>query len=266
MPHLFHITSRQHAVVRQFRHAGTRSGAEDVVLLDGEHLLREALAAGLTVRTVLTDGRHGALTGEAERAGAAVYTCTGNVLDAASPVRTPSGVVAIVEWAFSPLSTVLAAQPALVVALVDVQDPGNVGSAIRSADALGATGFVAVGATADPGGWKVLRGSMGSAFRLPIAKSDLSETIAAAHASGARVLATTNANGTALSGADLTSPVLLLFGHEGLGLPPDALARADASVSIPMRAGVDSLNVAVASALVLAEARRQRERRQEPAQ
>jgi len=181
------------------------------------------------------------------------------VLDAASPVRTPSGLVALAEWAPASLTAAFMVRPAMVVALVDVQDPGNVGSAVRSADALGATAVVALGATASPSGWKVLRGSMGSAFRLPVACAELPDAVAAARAAGVSIMATTPAGTTSIRETDLRSPVLVLFGREGGGLSGDVLAQADAEVAIPMRTGVESLNVAVAVALVLDEARRQRE-------
>ena len=260
MPSNVRITSRQHPLVRQFRLAAERADREPTALLDGEHLLREALAARVPIRAVLTDGGHPELTDRAAESGAAVHTCTRAVLEAASPVRTPSGIVALAAWTPARLEDVFRARPALVVGLVDVQDPGNVGSTIRSADALGATGLIALGATADPASWKVLRGSMGSAFRLPVARGSLAEAVGRARREGVRVLATAVAGGDPLPTADLAAPALVLFGHEGLGLPTAALAEADASITIPMRAGIDSLNVAVAAALVLDEARRQRAR------
>jgi len=256
------ITSRQHPVVREFRQAAARTGTGSLVLLDGEHLLKEALAAGVPIRVVLSsESEPSGTASEAADRGATVYTCTRAVLDAASPVRTPSGLVALAEWTPSGLATAFSVDPALVVGLVDVQDPGNVGSAIRSADALGATGVVAIGATASPSGWKVLRGSMGSAFRLPVVCADLPAAVAAARTAGASVLATTPTGTTPLCETDLRSPVFVLFGHEGGGLAGETLAQADARIAIPMRTGVESLNVAVAAALVLDEARRQRERR-----
>lgn len=259
MPDSGRITSRQHPVVREFRQVARRGETPGLVLLDGEHLLREALAAGIRVRTVLSAAAPADLVTEATAAGASVYGCPGNVLEAASPVRTPSGIVAIAEWTPSDLETIFRAQPALVVGLVNVQDPGNVGSSIRSADALGATGVLALDATADPSSWKVLRGSMGSAFRLPIARTSLQAGNAAARQAGARILATTAASGRPVDEADLRAPAVILFGHEGLGLPPHVVAEADEAISIPMRTGIDSLNVAVATALVLDAARRQRQ-------
>lgn len=249
------ITSRQHPLVRQFRRAAAGPGADSVVLLDGDHLVREAFAAGIEVTALLSDGRHPDLL---ERAGAAGHACARTVMAAASPVRTPSGVCALARWRPADLHGVFATRPALVVGLVDVQDPGNVGSAIRSADALGATGVLTVGATADPGGWKVLRGSMGSTFRLPVGRSDLAAAVAHARRAGVRVLATSAAGGLPPDAADLASPLFILVGHEGSGLPPDVAADADEVLSIPMRPGIESLNVAVAAALLVDAARRQR--------
>ena len=228
------------------------------MLLDGEHLVRDALAAGARMLTVLDDGSRPDLVAEAAAAGAEVFTATRLVLEAASPVRTPSGVVALVAWTPAALSAVFAPAPALAIGLVDVQDPGNVGSTIRSSDALGATGVVAIGTTASPWAWKALRGSMGSAFRIPVARSSLQDAVHAARQAGARIIATTAAAGRPLADVDLRAPACVLLGHEGLGLPDQAVRLADEGLSIPMRPGVDSLNVAVTAALILAEAGRQR--------
>jgi TrmH family RNA methyltransferase len=249
------IASRQHPVIRRCRVLATRPDAGEV-LLDGEHLVTEALTAGVPLTTLLTDGRHSALASRGTRAGTTVYEAPDSIVAAASPVRTSSGVVAVARWQPVPVETVLTPTPALVVGLIDVQDPGNVGSVIRSADALGATGVVAVGATADPGAWKTLRGSMGAVFRLPVARSDFASLAAGGRKRGCRLVATAAHEGLPPDAVDWTSPVLLLVGREGTGLPQEALAEADDRVSIPMQAGVDSLNVAVATALLLYDARR----------
>jgi TrmH family RNA methyltransferase len=143
------------------------------------------------------------------------------------------------------------------VAAVDVQDPGNFGAIIRSADALGASSVVAVGATADPAGWKALRGAMGSSFRVTVARASLDEMIDAARTAQAQLLAA-SMDGEPIDHADLRGSTVLLLGSEGLGLPPAALGAAHNRVSIPMRAGINSLNVAVTASLLLYEARRQR--------
>lgn len=245
-------------MVRQFRRAAAGPDADSLVLLDGEHLVREALDAGLEITVVLSDGHQPELLDRAVAAGAAGHGCTRAVMAAASPVRTPSGICALARWRPRAIDAVFAAGPALVVGLVDVQDPGNVGSAIRSADALGATGALTLGATADPRGWKVLRGAMGSAFRLPVGRGELAAALTHARRAGIRVLAAVPAGGRPIDEADLAAPSLILVGREGSGLPADVAAGADDAITIPMRPGIESLNVAVAAALVLDEARRQR--------
>ena len=147
----------------------------------------------------------------------------------------------------------------MVLMLSQVQDPGNVGAIIRAAEACGATGVVAGEGTADPFGWKALRGAMGSTFRVPVATGHtLAEAVAAARAAGLRVFATGARDGTPLAACDLRGPSAILFGGEGAGLPQDLQDASDERLTIPMRPPVESLNVAIAAALVLYEAARQR--------
>jgi len=127
------------------------------------------------------------------------------------------------------------------------------------AEAAGATGLVAAGASANPFGWKALRGSMGSALRLPIASALSSDAaIADARRRRCRVVATVPRGGRSLFEADLSGPVAVLIGGEGGGLPAALVDTADERVTIPMQAPVESLNAAVTAALILYEARRQR--------
>jgi len=146
-----------------------------------------------------------------------------------------------------------------VIVLVGLQDPGNVGAIIRAADAAAATGVVACEGTADPYGWKALRGAMGSTFRVPVVpRQPAGLAVATARLHGLRVVAATPRGGTPLHEIDLRGPVALLLGGEGSGLASDVVQGADERVSIPMRAPVESLNVAVAGALLAYEAHRQR--------
>ena len=257
VPSATRITSRQHAVVQRCRRIARRA-EPDVVLLDGEHLVSEALDAAVRLELLLTDGRTSALAARAQASGAVVYECSGSVLEAASPVQTPSGVVALAKWRPGSVDDALKGAEALVLGLCGVQDPGNVGSAIRSADALGATGVLVLDGTAHPGGWKALRGSMGSAFRVPIGAGTLDEATRAARKRGLQLAATVAAHGTPAHEADLRSPTIVLLGNEGAGLSDAAVAHAAARVMIPMRGRVNSLNVAATAALLLYEARRQR--------
>jgi len=262
------ISRRQDPIVTRFRHAARHHGESDEVVLDGVHLVLDALRAGVSIDVILaTDAVLDSPSHEVQElrqltseAGVPVHEATTGVLDAASPVRTPSGVVAIARWSPAELATVWSPSPALVLGLVDVQDPGNAGAVIRSADGLGATGVIMIGATADPASPKTLRGAMGSSFRVPVARASLGEATRAAKAAGLRVIATSAPGGdaTELHAADLTGPVLVLLGNEGAGLSEHAVRMADLQMTIAMREGMDSFNVAVTSALVLYEARLQR--------
>jgi TrmH family RNA methyltransferase len=231
------------------------------MLLDGEHLIQEALASGIQLRLVAAAERsaQSAVVRQVEQAGARVILVTDPVLSAISPVQSPSGMVALATRPGGRLEDVFARKPQLVVMLHGVQDPGNVGAIARAAEACGATGLVCSERTADPFGWKALRGAMGSTFRLPTAaKQSLRAAIAHARAEGLRVFATDARGGVMLPECDLRKPAAIILGGEGAGLPADLIEAADGRVTIPMQPPVESLNVAVAAALVLYEAARQR--------
>ena len=255
-PTLPDITSRRHPLVQAARDARA-GGADQPLLLDGWHLLVEAVAAGLAVDAVVVDRAPAdAVAARAldalRKGGAQVMRASADLLQSMSPVRTPSGVVALARRPEMSLTRVFAAAPAFVLAAVDVQDPGNMGALVRTAEAAGATGVVAVGASADPLGWKALRASMGSAFRMPLARVDaIGAVVDAARAVRSAVVALVPRDGAAPEAIDAAGPVLLLMGGEGPGLPPEVLAGADLAVTLPMRPPVESLNVAVAAALAL---------------
>ena len=257
------ITSRRHPLVTRCRDAAEGRTAE--VLLDGPHLVAEALASRLPLAVVMV--AEGALTRadiaatvqRARRDGVPVQPVTPAVLDAASPTRTPAGILALGSLTLQAVDALLRPSPALVTVALGLQDPGNVGTIVRSSEAAGATGFLALPGTAQPFGWKALRASMGSALRLPIAKG--AEATAALHdlrARGLWLVALTADAGVPLDDADLGGALAVCAGAEGAGLPDDVVALADLRVRIPMRPPVESLNVGVAVSLVLFEAARQR--------
>jgi TrmH family RNA methyltransferase len=260
------ISSRRNPIVARFRDAAhARSREAGLMLLDGPHLVADARAAGIVIeivafaaRTIARDDGVAALARALTDEGVAVVHATDDVIAAISPVRTPAGVVAIGRRPRHDLASVLRNDGGLRLIAVGVQDPGNLGAIVRAAEAAGVPGLVAAGASADPFGWKALRGSMGSALRLPIATAPADEAVDLARASGLRILATAAHGGRSLFAVDLNGPVAALIGGEGGGLPSEILARADEMVSIPMRAPVESLNAAVAAALIAYEAFRQR--------
>jgi TrmH family RNA methyltransferase len=257
------LTSRHHPLVAAFR-AAARGGAGQPLLLDGWHLVVDAARAGVPLTHLAVAGE---LPGALERdavsrlaaRGAQVVEVSEAVLDAMSPVRTPSGVVALGPRPVVPFAALLVPPPALVLVAADVQDPGNAGAVVRAAEAGGATGVVLAGTSADPWGWKALRASMGSALRLPLCRhDDLAAACRQLRDAGLRLVATVPRGGQPFDGVALRGPVALLLGGEGPGLPAAVLDAADAVATIPMRAPVESLNVAVAAALLVYEAARQR--------
>jgi len=258
------ISSRQNPIVARYR-AAAHGDAEGVLLLDGSHLVDDGLAAGLHLReaaivsTAEDDDELRSLIAALRDRGVDVVTVTTAVMDALSPVRSSSAIVALADRPATSSDAMYGGPAALVVIAVNVQDPGNLGAIVRVAEAGGATGLVAAGACADPFGWKALRGSMGSALRLPIAVApDADAAIAAARSAGCRIVATTPRDGRPVSDAQFLGATALLIGGEGRGLPPAIVNAADERVTIPMAAPVESLNAAVTAALLVYEARRQR--------
>ena len=256
------ITSRQNPAVKRFRDAASTGG--DELLLDGPHLVAEALLAHLPIEIAavasgIVNGEIVALARRVEESGAPVLEVSTPVLEAMSPVQNPAGIVAIARRRVSSLDDALGGDAALVLMLEHVQDPGNVGAIIRTADACGATGVVVGPGSAGAYGWKALRGSMGSAFRLPIAdRQPLPDALERARQVGVTLLAAVPRGGTPLPACDLRRPVAIVLGGEGAGVSADLLEMIDERLTIPMRATVDSLNVATAAALVVYEAARQR--------
>ena len=260
------ISSRQNPLVLRMR-ALARGGAQegDEAVLDGEHLLREALASGVRVEVAaflesVLEGPLAEVAAAVDRTGGRSVAVTQGVLAALSPVRQPSGVVSIARIPRPLMEAVFDGTPQpLIFVLSDVQDPGNVGAIVRAGEACGVTGIVAAERTADAFGWKALRGSMGSTFRVPVAsRVRLQEAAQAAKRRGIRLAAAVPRGGESLPQVDLRPASAILLGGEGCGLPDAILREADIRLSIPMRPPVESLNVAVAAALIAYEAARQR--------
>ena len=257
------ITSRHNPLVARFRDAA-RGDAGAVILLDGPHLVADALAAKIVVTlaavtqaSLAKPDIHELVTTLSQR-GISVATVTAAVMDAISPLRSPSSIVALADRPAARIQDIYAGPAPLAVVAVDVQDPGNLGAIVRVAEAAGATGVVAAGASANPFGWKALRGSMGSALRMPIGGGDPDAAVDAARRRRCRIVATIPRAGRMLFEIDLTGPIALLIGGEGAGLPEGLVEMADERITIPMRPPVESLNAAVTAAVVLYEARRQR--------
>lgn len=259
------ISSRSNPLVTRFRDVARGRGPDGLILLDGEHLVEEALASGVSLETVAlaesaVDRYSDGLLDRIERAGVQVVRVPTPVLAAMSPVRHPSGVVALATAFSATLDDAVAGTPQLVLVLDGIQDAGNVGAIVRAADGCGATGVVTTEGTADPFGWKALRGAMGSTFRLPIAvHQPASAAVDRFRSGGIAIVATVPRHGTPLPAFELRGPVAILLGSEGAGLSDSLVAAADQRLSIPMRPPVESFNVAITAALILYEASKQRD-------
>ena len=268
------VQSRQNARVRELRAAFAQSGREvpDVIALEGEHLLLEALRSGLRLRSVFvrTDPDHRSLRRlEHLELPPAVPIVSLNPAVFASAVETesPQGIAALVETPRFSLAQILSANDVsgprpLVLIAAALQDPGNFGTLVRSAEAFGATGVIALPGTVSIWNSKALRASAGSAFRVPVIFEKSAPAFAAVAERNIPILAavphSADPDAIPCTRANLAGPVALLIGNEGSGLSADLLDRATGRIAIPTPGPVESLNAAVAAAILLYEASRQR--------
>jgi TrmH family RNA methyltransferase len=258
------LTSRHNPIVARYR-AAARGEDPLLMLLDGVHLVADAVAAKVAlVDIVVAAGAESradvaAAIDAIRRGGASFVSASATVMAALSPVRSSSPIVALARRPSDDAARIYDGSEPLVVIVSDVQDPGNLGAIVRVAEAAGAAGVVVAGAGADPFGWKALRGSMGSALRMPIVtRATLAQAIDEARRYDCRIVATAPRDGRSLFKCDLSGALVVLIGGEGPGLPEDAIESADQRITIPMQTPVESLNAAVTAALVLYEAQRQR--------
>jgi len=257
------VRSRQNPLYKRLRALARHPGDEGLCLLEGPRLVEEALVAEVEVAEAVasTDAESQQAARHAlcllEERGVLVRRLHRDLLASLSEVETTQGLLALARRPVFAEDRLYAGTPLVVLAL-GIQNPGNLGGLLRTAEAAGASGAYLTEGCADPLSGKALRGSMGSAFRLPhhrgLSAEDALERL---ESRGVAVL-TADADGeTRYDEADLRGPVALAFGAEGGGLPPAVRERARARLRIPT-AGVESLNVGVAAGLLLFEAARQR--------
>ena len=172
--------------------------------------------------------------------------------------ESPQGVAALVRCKQFKFEDVLAkSQSGPLVAIAGVQDPGNLGTILRSAEAFGASGALLGEGTVSPFNSKVIRASAGSVFRLPMVQVKLSDTLDAMRERGLRLIATSSHKGALLDQTNLSGPLAVFIGSEGAGVPRDLLAEMTETVAIPHSPNVESLNAGVAASIVLYEIARQ---------
>ncbi|ODR21128.1 TrmH family RNA methyltransferase [Mycolicibacterium porcinum] len=241
------------AAVKLHRAVARRRAAR--FLAEGPNLVESALRRGLVsdvFATAAAIDRFADLLADAP-----VYEVTERAAKALSDTVTPVGLVAVCRLPETTLDDVLATAPRLIAVPVQISEPGNAGTLIRAADAMGADAVVLAGNSVDPYNSKCLRASAGSIFSLPvIGEPDEAATVARLQAAGLQVLATTIDGEVSLDDADLAGPTAWLFGPEAHGLPTELAAAADHRVHIPMPGHSESLNIASAASICLYQSAR----------
>jgi len=266
------ITSRQNPLVKRFRRLHT--GADrHLVLIEGVRMVEEALAAGAHFESIaFTSELDGTERGMALQDRLQRVPCRGaflskQVMEYISDTDTPQGVAAIVTRPNVELEAIIHPRTQLIVIADGIQDPGNLGAIVRSAEASGATGMVVLPGTTNPFGTKSVRASMGSVLRFPVAAAtSAKDVISMAEQMGISLIAAVQEKSVdrgrvksqPYTDVDYRSRIALIVGNEGSGVSDELLSQASALVHIPMAPVVESLNVAAAASIILYEAARQR--------
>lgn len=241
------------AAIKLHRHVVRRREAR--FLAEGPNLVEAALRRGLVSEVFATESavsRFGALL-----TGAPVHLVTERAAKALSETVTPVGLVAVCSLPDVTLADAVADGPRLVAVAVEISEPGNAGTLIRIADAMGADAVVLAGHSVDPYNGKCLRASAGSVFSIPVvAEPDAVQVVSSLGEAGLQVLASTVDGEVSLDDAPLDAPTVWLFGPESHGLPSELADMATHRVRIPMPGGAESLNVASAASICLYQSAR----------
>ena len=241
------------AAIKLHRHIGRRRAAR--FLAEGPNLVEAALRRGLVSEVFVTESaqnRFGSMLADVP-----VHVVTERAAKTLSETVTPVGLVAVCAVPETDLDDVLAGSPRLVAVAVEISEPGNAGTLIRIADAMGADAVVLAGHSVDPYNGKCLRASAGSIFSIPVVpEPDAARAVSALSEAGLRVLATTVDGEVSLDDAELDAPTAWLFGPESHGLPTELAGIATHRVRIPMPGSADSLNVASAASICLYQSAR----------
>ncbi len=260
------LTSLQNPQVKhmvRLRDRRARNEAGELVI-EGVRALHRALDCGYRPHTVYfcpellagTDAER--LLADAAAAGATLWPTSAPVLRKMAYRSQPEGIIGLGPQLTVALDQLPLSQCPLLVVLVAVEKPGNLGAILRSADAVGADGVIVCDGGTDVHNPNVVWASTGTIFRVPIAEAPSAEALAWLRRQGIRILAATPHADTEYTAADLRAPTAIVVGSEQAGLGRIWLEAADLRVRIPMRGLADSLNVAMATTILLYEALRQR--------
>ncbi|NWF54225.1 MAG: RNA methyltransferase [Syntrophaceae bacterium] len=261
------ITSKSNPKIKEVRllKQAKHRQARGEYFIEGVRLAEEALGSAQPVRLIVHSPRLEKITRGAALLSLGKKKCpsgewfyvSDEIMDSLSDTETHQGILAVLkkrEYRWEDLRK----RPGLILLLHELQDPGNLGTIFRVAEAGMASGLVLTRGTLDPYNPKAVRASMGSIFRLPfLSDQDSREALETLRSLGYRIYSTSAGAGTALWEADFSRPAAVLFGQEGAGLPPELVEQADERLTIPMNPAVNSLNVAISAGIILFEALRQ---------
>jgi RNA methyltransferase, TrmH family len=258
------VQSKQNARFKELRKAfsGAGKGSQVIAGIEGPNLIEEALRACLRIHCVFAaEGSEKLLEGLPLPPSTDILLMPKPLLDSALATQSPQPVAALVEppdWTWAHLLDRHRRVVPLVVVLAGLQDPGNLGTILRSAEAFGADGILSLPGTVSAWNPKAVRASAGSVFRMPLLSVHPHDCCTHLREAGVKVWTTTVHEAEPADLVDLTAPVALIFGNEGSGVPAELAAMADGAITIPCPGPVESLNAAVATSVLLYEAARQR--------
>jgi TrmH family RNA methyltransferase len=262
------VNSRQNPLVKDLRRGFSQGElvGGGLCAIEGPRLIDEALRSGLKVHALFVRHSHAddkQVQGIVQQLGkhAEAILLPADAFDSAVATEHSQGVAALVKVREMKSETLLAESDSLLVVLAGIQDPGNLGTILRSAEAFGASGAVLTEGTVSHWNAKAVRASAGSLFRLPVIRGKSDEILARLREGGVRTAATSSRKGTPLEEFDFRGAVAVWIGNEGAGLSRELLRSMDAQLSIPHSEQVESLNAGIAASIVLYEAARQRRQR-----
>jgi len=252
------VTSLSNPTVKAVRALHMRKEREDtgLFLAEGLKIVTDAIELGHAPRMLLfgPDAGHPLLDKAVQAAldgGGEVIEVTRDILEKVSRRDNPQAVVAVFEQVVTPLEAIDPASAACWVALQAVRDPGNLGTIIRTADSAGCGGVILVGDCCDPYSVEAVRATMGSVFAVPLVKAGVAEFIEWRKGWPGSVVGTLLSATTDYRAADYRAPTMILMGNEQQGLPSELAAICDVNVKIPMRGRADSLNLSVATGIMI---------------
>jgi TrmH family RNA methyltransferase len=257
------VTSRQNALLKAIRQAFTQAEATEqgLVAIEGVKTIDEAIRSGLRVHAVVFSDAGAAraehLLPQVPKQAETIVVAD-EIFKSVVETKSPQGVAALVEFKTHALDSILSSVDPLLVVAHGLQDPGNLGTITRTAEAFGAAGLVLCEGTVSRYNAKAIRASAGSSFRLPTVTAKLEDVARPMREHGIRMIGSSSHEGSALPETDLRGGVAIVIGNEGAGLPKPVVAKLDALLTIPHASQVESLNAAMAASLILYEASRQR--------